>query len=96
MARDGSRVLRHLDSGEREARQRYVVVHPGQDGVLAPTTAGYAPVQDWVAAGEPAAGSCDCYVCVPGRAEAPGPAGTGEHAPSWRPPAPIGAQPGTP
>jgi hypothetical protein len=81
MPRTGDVVTRLLDQGEREARGRYLHVHPGDELRLAPTTAGYAPVADWLDAGEPAAASCRCPLHAPagdqdtpGTAVTPGPA----------------------
>ena len=62
---DGS-PSRPLNAEEAASRQRYLGVHPGQEGVLPPFTNGYAPIADWVAAGSLPAGQCRCYVCVPG------------------------------
>ena len=55
---------RHLDETERAQRQAYLVVHPGQEGVLMPTVAGFPEVADWLDAGSPPAGACHCYVCA--------------------------------
>jgi hypothetical protein len=60
MPRTPDAVTRHLDAGEREARNRYLLVHPDDELRLMPTTAGYAEIQDWADAGEPDAGSCRC------------------------------------
>jgi hypothetical protein len=51
---------RPLNAEERAARQRYLLAHPGDDLRLAPTTAGFAEIADWVAAGEPQPGACPC------------------------------------
>jgi hypothetical protein len=46
--------LRLLNAEERAARQAYIDAHPGVDELeLAPTTAGYAPVADWLASQAP-------------------------------------------
>jgi hypothetical protein len=50
----GDPVLMHLNEEQRAARQRYLLANPSVDELdLMPTTAGYAPVQDWLDAGEP-------------------------------------------
>ncbi|HEX9520406.1 MAG TPA: hypothetical protein VF940_30015 [Streptosporangiaceae bacterium] len=55
MPRDNPDVVtRHLTAEEREARQRYLAVHPEDELRLAPNTSGYAEIQDWLDAGEPA------------------------------------------
>jgi hypothetical protein len=56
MARGGTHTVRHLNDEETEARKRYILAHPGEAEPM-PTTAGYPVVQDWIDAGEPAAGS---------------------------------------
>ena len=51
---DGETYNRLLDATERANLQRYLAAHPDvSDGDVMPTLAGYAPVQDWLDAGEP-------------------------------------------
>ena len=46
---DPAQVTQHLDSEQRAARIAYLAAHPDVDERdLVPTTAGYAPVQDWL------------------------------------------------
>jgi len=51
---------RLLNEAQREARQAYLAAHPGVDErTVGVTTAGYAPVADWLA-GAPGPHECGC------------------------------------